>query len=41
MRNAEPILELIAERGKKGLPLERVYKRLFNRNLYLQAYGKI
>ena len=41
MRNAEPILELIAERGKKGLPLERVYKLLFNRNLYLKAYGKI
>src|SRR6266567_3135458 len=35
------ILELIGERGKKGLPLERVYKLLFNRELYLEAYGKI
>ena len=41
MRSADTILELIRERGKKGLPLERVYKLLFNRNLYLRAYGKI
>lgn len=30
-----------SERGKKGLPLERVYRLLFNRDLYLMAYGKI
>src|SRR5260370_31122559 len=41
MRTAETILELIRERGKKGLPLERVYKLLFNKDLYLKAYGKI
>jgi group II intron reverse transcriptase/maturase len=41
MRTAETILGLIRERGKKGLPLERVYKLLFNRDLYLMAYGKI
>jgi len=41
MRNAETILGLIQERGKKELPLERVYKLLFNRDLYLTAYGKI
>ena len=41
MRSAETILELIRERGKKGLPLERVYKLLFNKDLYLMAYGKI
>lgn len=41
MRTANTILGLIRERGNKGLPLERVYKLLFNRNLYLQAYGKI
>jgi group II intron reverse transcriptase/maturase len=40
MRTADTILGLIGERGKKGLPLERVYKLLFNRDLYLQAYGK-
>jgi group II intron reverse transcriptase/maturase len=41
MRNAETILAVIQERGKRGLPLERVYRLLFNRNLYLAAYGKI
>lgn len=41
MRNAETILGLIQERGKKELPLERVYKLLFNQDLYLKAYGKI
>src|SRR5947209_1945257 len=41
MRNTDAIIGLISERGKKGLPLERVYKLLFNRNLYLAAYGKI
>src|SRR5437588_8284780 len=41
MRTAKTILELIGKRGEKGLPLERVYKLLFNRNLYLEAYGKI
>jgi group II intron reverse transcriptase/maturase len=41
MRTADTILELIRERGKKRLPLERVYKLLFNQDLYLKAYGKI
>jgi group II intron reverse transcriptase/maturase len=41
MRTAQAILELIHKRGKKGSPLERVYKLLFNKDLYLMAYGKI
>jgi len=41
MQSAETYLELIRERGKKGLPLERVYRQLFNRDLFLMAYGKI
>src|SRR5436190_20292550 len=41
MRTSQTILELIGKRGEKGLPLERVYKLLFNKNLYLMAYGKI
>ena len=41
MRNAQTILGLISERGRKGLPLERVYRLLFNRDLYLTAYGRI
>lgn len=42
MQKAEAILGLIGERGKKGLPLEqRVYRLLFNRDLYLMGYGRI
>jgi group II intron reverse transcriptase/maturase len=41
MRDAETVLSIIRERGKKGLPLERVYRLLFNQELYLLAYGKI
>lgn len=41
MQSAQTYLELIRERGKKGLPLERVYRQLFNRELFLMAYGKI
>jgi len=41
MRSAETIVGIIQERGKQGLPLERVYRLLFNRDLYLMAYGKI
>jgi len=41
MRTAKTIQELIGKRGEKGLPLERVYRLLFNKDLYLEAYGKI
>jgi retron-type reverse transcriptase len=41
MRQAQTILGLIRERGKKHLPLERVYRLLYNPTLYLMAYGKI
>jgi group II intron reverse transcriptase/maturase len=41
MQDADVYLGLVHERGKKGLPLERVYRQLFNRNLYLKAYGKL
>ena len=41
MRKAETILNIIRERGEHGLPLERLYRQLFNRDLYLRAYGKL
>jgi group II intron reverse transcriptase/maturase len=42
MQDADTYLELIRERGKKGLPLERdVYKHLLDPKMYLKAYGKI
>jgi len=41
MRDAETTLTIVKERGKKGLSLENVYRRLYNRDLYLAAYGRI
>jgi retron-type reverse transcriptase len=41
MRNATTVLNIIRDRGQRGLPLERLYRQLFNRDLYLRAYGKL
>ena len=41
MQNAETVLSIIRERGRRGLPLERLYRQLFNRELFLLAYGRI
>jgi retron-type reverse transcriptase len=41
MRDAATVLEIIRERGRKGLPLERVYRCLFNPDLFLLSYGKL
>ena len=41
MRKAQTVLTVIQERGKQRKPIERVYKLLFNRELYLIAYAKL
>jgi hypothetical protein len=41
MRNAETTLAIIEDRGKRGLPLEDVYRLLYNSDLYLRAYGRL
>ena len=41
MQSTETYMGLLRERGKRGLPLKRVYRQLYNTNLYLTAYGKI
>jgi hypothetical protein len=41
MRDAAAVLEVIRDRGRRGLPLERLYRCLFNPDLFLLAYGKI
>jgi group II intron reverse transcriptase/maturase len=41
MRTAEQVLGIIHERGRRGLPLEDVYRQLYDPELYLQAYGKL
>jgi hypothetical protein len=37
MRKANVILDIIRNRGKKGLSLEDVYRQLFNPALYLEG----
>jgi hypothetical protein len=41
MRDAETVLSIIRDRGRRGLPLADVYRQLFNPRLYLLAYGKL
>ncbi len=41
MRDAETVLNIIHERGKRGLPLEDVYRLLYNPMLYLRAYARL
>jgi len=41
MQKAETILNVIRERGERGLKLSRIYRQLFNSELYLLAYNKL
>ncbi len=41
MRDAKTVLDIIHERGKRGLPIEDVYRQLYNPNLFLRGYGRI
>jgi group II intron reverse transcriptase/maturase len=41
MQSAETVLGVLRERGRKGLPCNELYRQMFNRNLYLMAYGRI
>ena len=39
MQEAAVVLSVLRERGRKGLPCDELYRQLFNRDLYLMAYG--
>ena len=41
MQNAETVLGVLRERGRRGLPCEELYRQMFNVQLYLLAYGRI
>ncbi|MDX8037671.1 hypothetical protein SK803_46415, partial [Lentzea sp. BCCO 10_0856] len=41
MQDAATVLNVLRERGRRGLPLERLYRQLFNPELYLVAYGRL
>jgi group II intron reverse transcriptase/maturase len=41
MQNAETVLGILRERGRRGLPCNELYRQLFNQQIYLLAYGRI
>ena len=41
MQNAETVLGVLRERGRRGLPCDELYRQLFNPHLYLLAYGRL
>ena len=41
MQNAETVLGVLRERGRRGLPCDELYRQLFNPQLYLLAYGRL
>src|SRR5690348_12692463 len=41
MQDAGTVLEVLRERGGKGLPCDELYRQMFNTSLYLLAYGRI
>jgi group II intron reverse transcriptase/maturase len=41
MQNAETVLGILRERGRRGLPCTELYRQLFNPQLYLLAHGRV
>jgi group II intron reverse transcriptase/maturase len=41
MQDAETVLGVLRERGRKGLPCEELYRQMFNPHLYLLAWGRV
>ena len=41
MQSAETVLDVLRERGRKGLPCDELYRQLLNKSLCLLAYGNI
>jgi hypothetical protein len=38
---AETVLGVLRDRGRKCLPCNELYRQMFNRDLYLLAYGRV
>jgi group II intron reverse transcriptase/maturase len=41
MQDAGTVLAVLRERGGKGLPCDELYRQMFNKDLYLLAYGNV
>jgi hypothetical protein len=38
MQDADVVLDVLRERGRKGLPLTQLYRQMFNPGMYLLAF---
>jgi group II intron reverse transcriptase/maturase len=41
MQDAGTVLAVLRERGRRGLPCDELYRQMFNKELYLLAYGNV
>ena len=41
MQKAAVVLDVLRERGRRGLPFTQLYRQMYNKSLYLLAYGNI
>jgi retron-type reverse transcriptase len=41
MQNAETVLDVLRDRGRRGLPCTELYRQLFNLSLHELAHGRI
>jgi group II intron reverse transcriptase/maturase len=41
MQDAETVLGVLRERGRRGLPCDELYRQMFNPHLYMLAYGRL
>ena len=41
MQNAETVLDVLRDRGRRGLPCTELYRQLFNLSLFELAHGRI
>jgi group II intron reverse transcriptase/maturase len=41
MRPSATVLDMLQDRGKRGVPVTDLYRQLYNPTLYLRAYGRI
>jgi retron-type reverse transcriptase len=41
MQNAATVLDVLRERGRRGLPCDELYRQLSSPQLYLLAYGRV
>jgi group II intron reverse transcriptase/maturase len=41
LQNAETVLGILRDRGRRGLPCNELFRQLFNPQMYLLAYGRL